>query len=200
MSAVTYDCSDPMEVPSDSQLCITVERYHQMGEAGIFREDEHVELLQGKLVAREPQGGDHGSMIQYLTRLLVRGVGDAYDVRAQLSLALGPLSEPEPDFAVVPARMRGAAREHPRTAILIVEVARTSLRIDRGVKAALYARAGVPDYWIINLRDSVVEVHRDPDPAHSRYRNRQVLQGDDVLAPLDLPGPSITVAELFAWG
>lgn len=200
MSAVTYDIPEELEVPSDSQFRITVDRYHQMGKAGVFQEDEHVELLVGVLVAKEPQGGGHGSMIQFLTGLLVRGVGEAYDVRVQLALALGPLSEPEPDFAVVPVRPRGAPREHPATAALVVEVARTSLRIDRGVKAQLYARAGIPEYWIINLRDSVVEVHRQPDSERGRYRERQVLQGDAVLAPCDLPGPEITVNELFAWG
>ena len=200
MSALTYDCSEPPEVPSDARLRISVERYHQMGEAGVFREDEHVELLHGVLVVKEPQGGGHGSMIEYLTSVLVRGVGPAYGVRVQLALALGPHSEPEPDFAVVPARTRGAPRKHPHTALLVVEVARTSLRIDRGVKAALYARAGILEYWIVNLQDSVVEVHRDPEPAHARYRDRRVLQGSDVLAPLDLPGPRLTVEELFAWG
>jgi Uma2 family endonuclease len=200
MSAVNDEQSEPLEVPYDSQLRISVERYHRMGEAGIFREDEHVELLGGVLVVKEPQGGDLGAMIEYLTGLLTRGVGPTYGVRVQLALALGPHSEPEPDFAIVPARTRGAPREHPHTAILVVEVARTSLRIERGVKAALYARAGILEYWIVNLQDLVVEMHRDPEPAHARYRDRQVLRGDDVLAPLDLPGPRLTVAELFAWG
>lgn len=201
MSAVTYDLSEePPEVPRDSQLRISVERYHQMGEAGVFREDERVELLGGVLVVKEPQGGGHGSMMEFLNGILVRGVGPSYGVRVQLALALGSHSEPEPDFAVVPARTRGAARVHPHTAILVIEVAKTSLRIDRGVKAALYARAGIPDYWIINLKDSVVEVLRDPDPQRARYRDRKVLQGSELLAPLDLPGPRLTVAELFDWG
>ena len=197
---MTYDIPRELEIPLDSQLRITVDRYHQMGEAGIFQEDEHVELLVGVLVAKEPQGGGHGSMIQFLTGLLVRGVGEAYDVRVQLALTLGPLSESEPDFAVVPVRARGAPREHPTTAALVIEVARTSLRIDRGVKTQLYARAGVAEYWIIDLKDSVVEVHRKPDPARGQYLEREVLQGEALLAPRELPGPRITVNELFALG
>lgn len=200
MSTVTYDILTEPEIPTDSQLRITVDRYRQMGEAGIFKEDEHVELLSGVLVAKEPQGGGHGTIIEFLTGLLVRGVGDEHNVRVQLPLTLEQHSEPEPDFAVLPAHRPRSSLPHPTTALLVIEVARTSLRIDRGIKAKLYALAGVPEYWIINLKDMVVEVHRAPDAQQGRYLNRQVLSGDDILEPQHLPGPRLSVKTLFGWG
>jgi Uma2 family endonuclease len=122
-------------------------------------DDAHVELLYGRLVSMSPQGEPHTYSVSQLMTLLVRALGDRARVRVQAPFAAPDASEPEPDLAVVDP---GDYLEgHPETARLIVEVAETSLARDRA-KARLYASAGVAEYWIVNLSEHVVEVHRGP--------------------------------------
>jgi Uma2 family endonuclease len=174
---------------------ISVEEYHKMIEAGIFDEDERLELLEGVIVPMSPQSPDHADLVQWLTNRLVRLIGDGYDVRPQLPLVASPTSEPEPDLAVVPA---GRTRErHPTGALLVIEVARESLRKDRLLKASLYARAGIPEYWIVNPAEDRVEVYRDPDPAAGRYATVTSVGRDGVVAAEKLPQVRIRVGELL---
>jgi Uma2 family endonuclease len=179
------------------QRRITVDEYHRMIAAGILGEDERVQLISGTLVAMTPQGGPHARVIQRLNRLLVRAVGDDLVVRPQLPLTLVDDSEPEPDLAVVRAGDAEARECHPRTALLVVEVAGESLPLDRQAKAVLYARAGIPEYWIVNLAESSVEVRREPDPASGSYRTKAVARGGDTLIAASVPGLSVGVADLF---
>ena len=123
------------------QRRITVDEYHRMIAAGILGEDEHVQLIAGTLVAMTPQGGPHARVIQRLNRLLVRAVGDDLVVRPQLPLTLVDDSEPEPDLAVVRARDAESGERHPRTALLVVEVAGESLPLDRRVDHCVHARS-----------------------------------------------------------
>jgi Uma2 family endonuclease len=185
----------PLPEVRHRQRRITVDEYHRMIEAGILDEDEHVQLIDGFLIAMTPQGEPHAQVIQRLNRLLVRSVGEGLVVRPQLPLTLGD-SEPEPDLAVV--READLSRDrHPGAALLVVEVAADSLRVDRGAKAVLYARAGIPEYWIVSLEDSTVEVLRDPDASAGAYRARVVLAvGESVTTP-SVPGLAVDVAGLF---
>jgi Uma2 family endonuclease len=179
------------------QRRITVDEYHRTIAAGILGEDEHVQLIAGTLVAMTPQGGPHARVIQRLNRLLVRAVGDDLVVRPQLPLTLVDDSEPEPDLAVVRARDAESGECHPRTALLVVEVAGESLPLDRQAKAVLYARAGIPEYWIVNLGESTVEVRREPDSESGSYRTRAVVRGGETLNATGVPGLSVAVADLF---
>jgi Uma2 family endonuclease len=181
----------------ECQRRITVDEYHRMGEAGILGEDEHVQLIAGTLVAMTPQGRPHARVIQRLNRRLVRVVGDDLEVLTQLPLTLLEDSEPEPDLAVVRAADAQSREHHPRTALLVIEVAGESLRLDRQSKAALYARAGIPEYWIVNLADATIEVHREPDPANGSYRARIVVAADATLTAASVPDVRIEVADLF---
>jgi Uma2 family endonuclease len=183
--------------PQWRQRPITVDEYHRMITAGILGEDEHVQLIAGTLVSMTPQGSLHARVIQRLNRLLVRAVGDDLVVRPQLPLTLLDDSEPEPDLAIVWARDAESGERHPRTARLVVEVAGESLPLDRQAKAVLYARAGIPEYWIVNLAESSVEVRREPDSANSSYRTRTVARGGETLVAASVPGLSINVADLF---
>jgi len=168
-----------------------------MIEAGILGEDQHVELIDGVLVAMTPQGRAHARVIQRLTRLLVRTLGDDLEVLPQLPLTLPDDSEPEPDLAVVRAEDAQSGKHHPRTALLVIEVAGDSLRLDRGSKAALYARAGIPEYWIVNLAETTIEVHREPEAAAGAYRARTVVPSGQDLASASVPGLTIEVGALF---
>jgi Uma2 family endonuclease len=176
---------------------ISVDEYHRMIEAGILDEDEKVQLIDGMLVATTPQGQPHAFVIMRLTRLLARALSDDFEVLPQLPLTLGEDSEPEPDLAVVRAQDGASTTRHPGTALLVVEVAGDSLPFDRRTKLALYARAGIPEYWIVNLREAVVEVFREPDVPAGTYRATHVARRGETLAPATLPGVGVAVALLF---
>jgi Uma2 family endonuclease len=134
--------------------------YEHLVELGSFA-GEKVELLQGRIVEMSPQGRAHAYAVTQLVRRLVPAIGDRAVVRVQMPMALSELSEPEPDLAVVAAA--DYLDEHPRQALLLIEVADSSLADDRKIKRRLYAEAQIPEYWIVNLLDGVVEVHREPD-------------------------------------
>jgi Uma2 family endonuclease len=133
--------------------------YDRLVALGWFQ-DERIELLHGLLVAMSPQGSRHALALSRLVRQLIVALGARAEVRPQCPLAVSDDSEPEPDIAVVaPGDYRDA---HPTTALLVVEIADASLKRDRGVKARLYAACSIPEYWIVNLVDDVVEIHTDP--------------------------------------
>ena len=181
----------------ERQRRITVGEYHRMIEAGILREDEHVQLIAGTLVAMTPQGSRHAVVIQRLTAALVRAVGGDLAVRPQLPLTLLDDSEPEADLAVVRAADAPFEGPHPRSALLVVEVAGDSLRLDRESKAALYARAGIPEYWIVNLAESAIEARSEPDRATGVYRSSAVVASGEALVARSVPNLTIHVAGLF---
>lgn len=177
---------------------ISVDEYHRMLEAGVLDEDDRVQLVDGFLVQMTPQGRPHAFVIQELTRILLRTLGDDFKVLPQLPLTLGDDSEPEPDLAVVRAQDAASRTEHPSTALLVIEVSGDSLRFDRRTKAALYARSSVNEYWIVNLEDAVIEAHRDPDPAAQAYRTTLVSRRGETLSATSVPAVSVDVDALFA--
>ena len=183
-------------VPSEP-IRLTAERYFGLLEAGVLSEEDRVELLEGVVVAMTPSNPPHAAGVARATEALFLAVGRRAHIRPQLSLVLGRYSVPEPDLAVVPGRAADYDAAHPRTALLIVEVADTSLKQDRITKAAIYAAAGIPEYWIVNLRDSVVEVMREPDPAQARWRDLRSVGPDAQLELVALPGASVAVADLL---
>jgi Uma2 family endonuclease len=177
-------------------------QYERAIECGIFRDDERLELLDGVLVVKEPQGEPHAAAIDLVALALRRVFGEGWLVRQQVHFASGRLSRPEPDVYVVPGSPRDYRRIAPRTPALIVEVSQSRLAFDRRRKSAIYARAGVQDYWIVNLVESVVEVRRDPGllapPARARgYRSIETFRAPAVIAPLAAPDARIAVADLL---
>jgi Uma2 family endonuclease len=181
----------------ESPRRLSVTEYHRMIEAGILDEDERLELLEGVIVAMSPQNDRHAWPIEYLTRLLVKALSEAYRVRVQLPLSLGRNNEPEPDLAVSRADLRSKGR-HPGAAILVVEVADDSLRKDRTLKAALYARFRVPEYWVVNVEAETVEVFTEPRPRSGVYGRVRTVGKRDTLSPESLPEVSVPVRNLFS--
>lgn len=165
--------------------------YDRLIELGVF-DDERVELIQGVLVKMSPQEAPHASTVQKLTKLLMARLQERGSVRSQLPLALSDDTEPEPDVAVVP--LGDYETEHPHTALLIIEVADSSLKKDRG-KAAVYASAGIVEYWIVNLGARTVEVYTSPEG--DRYAEVRTLRTGDTLRPQTLPDLAIAVAEIL---
>jgi Uma2 family endonuclease len=176
---------------------MTVERYFGLVEAGVLSEDDRVELLEGVVVAMTPQNPPHATGVAKAYETLFLAVGRRAHVRSQLSLVLGRHSVPEPDLAVVPGCADDYAASHPTTAWLVIEVADTSLQPDRLTKAAIYAAAGIPEYWIVNLRDCVVEVRRGPDAARALYRELHTAGRGERIELVALPGASVAAADLL---
>ena len=169
---------------------------------GVFRPDDRIELLDGLLVVKEPQDTPHATAIDLVAAALRVAFGPGWLVRAQAPMAADRRSEPEPDVYVVPGAPRDYLREHPTRPALVVEVAHSRLRLDRTRKAAIYARAGVEDYWILNLVDRVLEVHREPARLDTPrrlwgYRSVQALGPDETVSPLAAPGARILIADLL---
>ena len=176
---------------------LTVAEYHRMGEVGILTERDRVELIEGELVAMAPIGSQHSGTVNSLTRRLVLAVGDRGVVAVQNPVQLDDLTEPEPDFAVLKPRPDDYRLATPRAdeVLLIVEVADSSLAYDRTVKRSLYARHGIPEFWIVNLPAGEVEVCRTP--SGDAYASVLRVGRAGVLEPALLPGVTIPVAVLL---
>lgn len=169
----------------------TVSEYLRLAEVGVIRPEERVELIDGQIVAMSPQGPVHSALVsRIVARLVELCPRDRYCVRPQCTLVLGEDEAPEPDIAVVASRCEDHERELPRSALLLVEVAETSLPFDRGRKADLYARGGVPEYWLVDVKGCLIEVRREPST--TGYKTIRILQGEDRLLPLGLEGEAVT--------
>ena len=175
--------------------------YYRLGELGFFQ-GQRVELIEGRLMVHSPQNSLHADTVDDVDDVLSAVFRPGYRVRCQLPIDLGQTTEPEPDVAVVAGRREAYLQAHPTTALLIVEVSDTALSYDRRRKGSLYARAGIQDYWIVNLVNRQLEVYRAPIPdalrvyGH-RYSSRTDLLPPATVSPLALPGASVPVADLL---
>ncbi len=175
----------------------TVADFYKMADAGIFNEDSRVELIKGQIIDMVPVGAPHSGTVNRFNYLLIMGVGQRGVVSVQNAVRLDDCSEPQPDFAVLQPRddFYQAATPEAKDVILIIEVADSSLKFDRRVKTTLYAENGIPEYWIVNLTDRVVEVYRAPKDG-SYTDIRRVAPGD-VAGIEALPGVSFAAADLI---
>ena len=175
--------------------------YERLVDLGLFH-DKPVELIGGQLVVAEPQGSYHANAISVTDDALRAILPRGWLVRSQMPVALDEESEPEPDIAVVQGSRADLWNAHPARLSLAVEVAESSLDFDRNEKGSLYARAGITDYWIVNLVDRVVEVYRDPAPDAAalygwRYRSLEVLRASDSITLLAIPSARAAVSDLL---
>jgi Uma2 family endonuclease len=169
---------------------------------GVFQPGEAIELIGGELMVAEPQGAAHYTAIVKTARALEAAFGPGWHVRMQGPIGLDDDSEPEPDVAVVPGAPDDYCRAHPSRPVLTLEVADSSLAADQERKGSLYARAGLTDYWILNIVDRVLEVYREPIPDAAapfgwRYARREVFDATAGVAPLAAPDSTITVSRLL---
>ncbi len=177
----------------------TRREYGRLIETGILHEDEPIELIEGRLIVAEPQNTPHAQAIELAADALRTAFGPGWRIRVQLPIALGPDSEPEPDVSVVAGSPRDDRADHPSRPALVLEVADTSVRLDRGVKARVYARGGIPEYWIVNLAARVVEVHRHPrrrSDRHARYATVTLARPGESIQPL-AAARSVTISDLM---
>lgn len=179
---------------------VSAREYHKMAEAGIFREDDHVELLDGEVVDMAPTGSRHASVVTLLNRMFSLTVGAHAIVKVQDPLHLDDSSEPEPDLMLLSPREDFYAAAHPEAAdvLLLIEVGDTTVRFDREVKLPLYARHGVAEVWLIDLETRQLEVCRSPLPDSGDYAERTTATAGHI-APRLLPDCQVDAGALFPW-
>ena len=175
--------------------------YYRMAEMGFFN-GQRVELIDGEVILMSPQEAGHATAVELVARILEKAFGEGYHVRDQKPLDLGEGHEPEPDAAVVIGSPRDYAQAHPKTAVLVVEVALSSVDYDRVVKGSLYAKSGIPEYWLLNLRERRLEVFREPVPMPEQifgfgYKSMRIYLPDETVSPLAKPDAKIKVADML---
>lgn len=186
----------PRQAQPIRTLRITTEGYHRLVDIGVLGEDDRTELLNGEVVYKSPISSRHAGCVNRLLRVLSRQLPELL-ISAQNPVRLGSHSEPEPDLAVLRSSPDDYRSAHPTPpdVLLLIEVADSSFAVDRTIKAPLYAAAGIPELWIVDLAGEAVEVYQDPDPAGYR-RYRRHLRGETVASGT-LPALSLTVDEIL---
>ena len=176
-----------------SERLFTVEELERIVATGIIGEDERVELIEGRIVQMNPIGDDHAWNVTRLSGIFWQRGGVV--VVAQSPIRLGPRIAPEPDLTILRPDVRQGRKPEPADILLVIEVANTSLAYDRQVKAALYARANIPEYWIVDINGERVEVYREPSPVG--YRTKRLFLRGEQLAPEFKPDLLIDVDAIF---
>ena len=176
---------------------VTAQEYLRMGETGVCAPDARLELIEGEIFEMAPIGPPHSGAVITLNRLLILRAGERAAVSVQLPVIVGELSVPQPDFALLKPRRDNYSTAYPQRGdiLLAIEVSDTTLRTDLRIKAPLYARAGIPEYWVVDVNESTVHVFREP--GIEGYRKTLVAKGEDELAPVELPEVRLRVAEIF---
>jgi len=175
----------------------TVDEYYQMAEAGIFSEDDRVELIEGEIIEMSPIGSRHTACVKRLNRLLSQKLGDQAVISVQDPIRLSEFSEPGPDLALLRPRADFYAEAHPGPGdvLLVVEVAETSAGSDRRVKVPTYARAGILEVWLIDLADETIEIYRKP--SLRGYGETQRAWRGDHLSPQAFPDKQFSVDDVL---
>jgi len=175
------------------QRRFTADEYMRMVEVGILDEDDHVELLDGRIVEMGPQGDAHVATIEHATEALVPAyAGSGYAVRVQSTHRAGTYSVPEPDLVVVPRRTNRVL--DVAQSLLVIEVSDTSRARDTKLKRRLYAEAGAPRYWIVDIPERRVLMLSGPQDGD--YRHDEVVAEDGILT-LPVVGAAIRAAEVL---
>jgi Uma2 family endonuclease len=187
-------------VPEVIKRKLTIEAYHALADAGILTERDRVELIEGEIIEMAPVGGPHIRRVNVLTQLLVTTLTGRAIVSVQNPVEMAPHSEPEPDFTILRYRadFYGDARPTRADTLWIIEVADSSVRYDRSIKVPLYAKHGIPEFWIINVGGQCIEVFRQPHD--SSYAETFEVRAGEKAAPLAFPDLAIQWEVLFGSG
>ncbi len=185
----------PPPAPAGHRLTAT--EFRRMAEAGILREDDRIELIEGVLIDMAPIGSRHASVVARLNAWLAGAAGGRFIVFPQNPVSLSEHSQPQPDLALLKPREDYYRRALPAAedVLLLIEVADTTLDYDKTTKVPLYAKSGIAEVWLVNLPDAVIEVFREPS-AHGYARVTRIERGERI-APLAFADLVLTVEELF---
>lgn len=185
-----------MSVQTPRRL-FTVEEFHQMAEAGIFGEDDRVELLSGEIVEMTPIGSRHAACLSRLNGIFVHRLGERFLVRIQDPIRLDDYSEPQPDLVVAKARSDFYRDAHPRAAdvLLVIEVADSSAESDRLDKVPRYGRAGIPEVWLVDLVGERIDLYRSP--TSDGYAEHEVMRSGGSLRASSIPEVDIAAVSVM---
>ena len=182
---------------------LTVAEFDCAWAQGVYGPEERLELIEGEVIEKvSPQESPHATSTNLSGKAAERAFREECHIRTQLPLVFGPHNKPEPDVAVVVGSIRDYSLAHPTTAVLVIEISDSTLRYDRTTKAGIYARAGIEDYWILNVADRVLEVHRQPAamtdmPLGHGYPSITRSTETETVSPLAAPDSHIPVADLL---
>lgn len=180
----------------------TVSEFEKLFDAGFFAPEAKLELIEGEVFEKMSQNEPHARAILLAQYKMLEIFAIGHLVRIQLPLILGESSKPEPDVAIVRGSLHDGSTSLPTTAELVIEISDATLRADQTTKAALYARAQIAEYWIVNLVDRTLEVRRQPSPMEGEllghgYRFTQILLPGESIAPLGAATAPVGVDELL---
>ena len=186
-----------MSTETINKKLFTVDEYHRMAEVGILPELGRFELIHGEIIEMTPAGSPHSGRVNRLIRPFTSRLGESVIVSVQNPVRLDVRSEPVPDLALLKPRDDFYAEAHPssKDVLLVVEVSDTTVKYDSSVKATLYAKGGIPEYWLLDVTKDVLVVRTDP--AAGAYRNVQILHRGEALSPQKLPSTSSSIDEIL---
>jgi Uma2 family endonuclease len=176
---------------------LSVDEYHKIGVAGVFNEDDRIELIEGEMIEMAPIGSRHLSKVNRLSRILGQQTGDEAIVSTQNPVSLPPDNEPLPDIALLKARADDYESAVPTAGdvLLLIEVADTTLAYDRDVKIALYARHGIAEVWLVDLQNETLSIYLDPGP--KGYRKLLSPAKNETISPMLLPHAKVSLADVW---
>ena len=182
--------------PQPMRLRFTVDQYYRMIELGMLKDYEKAEIIEGELIKKMTIGDRHAAIVNSLNRFFVKNVSDDVLVSVQNPVRLSNYNEPEPDVTLADLRKYDGKR-HPRPSeiILIVEVSDSTLKYDRDVKLALYAEAEIPEVWIVNLPNDIIEVHQKPSVGI--YQLAKIFKRGEIVTSEVMPDLSIAADEIL---
>lgn len=185
-----------------SLRCWTREEYHRAAELGLFRPDERLELLEGEVIEkRSPESAPHAWTVSRAAEAFREAFGSGFHIREEKPIVLSDNSEPEPDIVVVRGTLRQTPHHPiPANAVLVMEVSDSTVAFDQGEKAASYARSGIADYWLLNLRLRRLEIRRDPGPVGTDthgFRSLQIFTANEEISPFAAPHITIHADDLL---
>ncbi len=179
-------------VPEPVRLRFSVDEYYKMIELGLIKDYEKAEIIDGEMIKKMTIGDRHASGVDLLNRFFSRNLPDEILVRVQNPLRLTDYDEPEPDLVLADlTKYDGKRHPRPEETILVVEVSDSTLKYDRDTKLALYAEAGIPEVWIVNLINNIVEIHQNP--SNGIYQLTNIFNPGEVLYSQALPGLNLNV-------
>jgi Uma2 family endonuclease len=190
-------CEVVMLVQVERHL-FTVDRYHQMIDAGIFTENDRIELIQGDLITMSPIGIRHAACVNKLTHKLSRYLSEQSIISVQNPVQINDISEPEPDVTLLTIRDDYYASNLPTAedVYLVIEVSDSTLAFDRTIKLPMYAEAGIPEVWLVNLIDNVIEVYREPEAG--KYTKRMRVARNEEVTAVSFPNITFSVSDLIS--
>jgi len=189
-------------LPPAPRVGWTIEEFERLFDAGFFAPDTRLELIEGEIFEKPHRSPRNATAVMLAQDALRDSFNDGTHVRIQAPMVFGEASKPEPDISVVVGVPRDYLASHPSKALLIVEISETTLETDQTTKSSLYARAGIEDYWIVNLVDQTLEVRRQPFAKNDalfgwEYRSTQIFIVGESVSPHHAPGAEVKVEELL---